>query len=170
MIRLTKDQLLLYQKFAVARQSYAPLPVEAAKNLARAELKQPTPPPAPPSKPVREPISANTSALASMLVSESSKLVHGQQNLIQELVTTCEKLQREIVFWKDKAETASATKGAGNMTTREGDRIDAIRKMLARELHPDAPNISPVEAALRMSLFKTIWPKIDQIVKGRLPA
>jgi hypothetical protein len=169
MFRLRKDHLLLYQKYDVVRQGFASPPSEAAKNLAWTELKQPTPPPAPASKPVREHISANTSALASMLVSESSKLVHGQQNLIQELVTTCEKLQREIVFWKEKAETLSAMKGAGNMTRREGERVDAIRKMLARELHPDAPNISSEEAALRMSLFKTIWPKIDQIVKGRLP-
>lgn len=167
MLRPRKDQLFLYEKYAVASQAYAPLPGAAAKKQARFEVQEPSRPAPRVSKTVREPMSTSASELASMVVTESSKLVHGQQNLIQELVTTCQKLQQEIDFWKSKAEYLPVTQAAGVSSSQESDRIEALRKLLARELHPDAANISPEEATLRNSLFKTIWPKIDQIVKGR---
>lgn len=167
MLRPRKDQLFQYERFAVASQAYAPPSAAAAKKQARFEVQEPVRPAPPASKTVKEPISSGASELASMVVAESSKLVHGQQNLIQELVTTCEKLQREIDYWKNKAEFSHLQQATGSSAAQEGARIDAIRKLLARELHPDAANISPEEATLRNSLFKTIWPKIDQIVKGR---
>jgi hypothetical protein len=168
MLRPRKDQLFLYEKFAVASQAYAPPSAAAAKKQARFEVQEPARPAPPSSKTVREAISPGASELASMVVAESSKLVHGQQNLIQELVTTCEKLQREVDYWKNKAEFSHLPRGTGSSAAQEGARIDAIRKLLARELHPEAANVSSEEAALRNSLFKTIWPKIDQIVKGRV--
>ena len=168
MLRPRKDHLFLYEKFAIASQAYAPFPDAAPKKQARFEVQEPPRPAPPASKTVREPISTSASELASMVVTESSKLVHGQQNLIQELVSTCEKLQREIDYWKQKAESSRLSQNSGSSAAQEGVRIDAIRKLLARELHPDAANISSEEASLRSSLFKTIWPKIDQIVKGRI--
>lgn len=166
MFRPRKDHLYLYEKYAVAGQGASSLPVSGAKKHARFEVEEPVRPAPPSTRPVREPISSSASELASLVVAESSKLVHGQQNLIQELVTTCQKLQQEIDFWKNKAESLRLLQAGGVSSSQEGARIEALRKLLARELHPDAANISPEEATLRNSLFKTIWPKIDQIVKG----
>lgn len=168
MIRPRKDQLFLYEQYAVGSQAYAPASGPAASRRARFGVDEPVRPPPPASKTVREPVSSGPSELASLVVAESSKLVHGQQNLIQQLVSACEKLQQEIDFWKNKAESLNAAQRMESSATHEGARIEAVRKLLARELHPDAANLSPEEAAVRSSLFKTIWPKIDQIARGQL--
>jgi hypothetical protein len=166
MIRPRKDQLFLYERFALGSEPHAQHSGGASRSSTRFNTNEAIRPPPPASKTVREPISPSPSELASLLVTESSKLVHGQQDLIKQLVSTCEKMQQEIDFWKNKAESVHTTQRTEMGANFEGARIDALRKLLARELHPDAANLSPEEAAVRSSLFKTLWPKIDQIVKS----
>lgn len=162
-----KDQLFLYESFAVGSHAHALPHGAAARTHARLEVNEATRPSPPTSKPVREPSGLGPSELASLVITESSKLVHGQQNLIHQLVSTCEKLQQEIDFWKNKVEALYDAQRSGTGAIADGARIDAVRKLLARELHPDKSNLSPEEAAVRSSLFKTIWPKIDQIARGQ---
>jgi hypothetical protein len=68
-------------------------------------------------------------------------------------------------FLEKKAE-ASVPQGIFWENVDEGERIEAVRKLLARELHPDKAGLSSSEAALRSSLFQSIWPQIDQITKS----
>jgi|GEM_PF-1905449 len=167
MFRPRKDQLFLYEKYAVGSKRQASHADSASSMHTRFLVDEPFAPASPACKSVKEPSSPGAADLASAALAESSKLVNGQQNLIQELVSHCKNLQAEIDFWKNKAEGFVPTHQHGGSASQETARIEAIRKLLARELHPDAANVSPAEAALRSSLFKTIWPKIDQIAKGR---
>ncbi len=170
MLRPRKDHLFLYDKYAVGSKSQAPRADSASSMHSRFFVEESFESASPAYKTVKEASCSGASDLASVALAESSKLANGQQNLIQELVSQCKKLQAEIDFWKNKAEGFVATHQHGASASQETARIEAIRKLLARELHPDAANVSPAEAALRSDLFKTIWPKIDQIAKGRAPS
>ncbi len=162
MLRPRKDHLSLYEKVALGAKAYSPQPTlgtREGENYIR---------PAPPSaKIIREEVEAefDSSELTALVVTESSKLVHGQQALISKLANTCRILERERDFWKKKAE-ASVPQGIFWENPDEGERIEAVRKLLARELHPDKAGLSSSEAALRSSLFQSIWPQIDQITKS----
>lgn len=168
MLRSRKDQIFLYDRYAVGSKSEPPHVDTATSLRARLVVEEPFQPTSVGYKVGKEASFSDASELASAVVIESSKLVHGQQTLIQELVSHCKKLQAEIDFWKNKAEGFLTSRDHAGSAAQETARIEAIRKLLARELHPDAPNVPPAEAALRSSLFKTIWPKIDQITKGRV--
>jgi hypothetical protein len=47
--------------------------------------------------------------------------------------------------------------------TAAGDeRLTTLKRLLARELHPDQPG-SPAERGLREALFKRLWPKLEAL-------
>jgi hypothetical protein len=69
--------------------------------------------------------------------------------------------------WKRRALAAEA-----RMLTEEADemdrqRFDALRRVLARELHPDYAPADRGDMSLREELFKSIWPKVEQIERKR---
>ena len=72
---------------------------------------------------------------------------------------------QERDFWKVRAERAGANKDPQDEAAREDKRIEALRRLLARELHPDMAKASTEEATLRTKLFKQLWPEIDRIAK-----
>ena len=78
-----------------------------------------------------------------------------------------ENLIQERDFWKLKAESARSDKDPQDQAAREDKRIEALRRLLARELHPDKAQSSTEEAALRAEIFKQLWPEIDRIAKGQ---
>ena len=104
MLRPRKDHLSLYEKVALGAKAYSPQPTlgtREGENYIR---------PAPPSaKIIREEVEAevDSSELTALVVTESSKLVHGQQALISKLANTCRMLERERDFWKKRRKPLS---------------------------------------------------------------
>jgi hypothetical protein len=43
------------------------------------------------------------------------------------------------------------------------DRFDRLRRIVARELHPDFCTGGSVEKALRAEFFKALWPEIERL-------
>lgn len=162
-----RDQMALYERVALNNPTNAPTPVPYAEAHAQASAKKYVRPAPPASKPVREAVHENPMDLAALLVVESSNLLHGQQGVIQHLTDTCDKLRQERDRWKIKAESLASVLQSPKEAVRDDERIEALRKLLARELHPDGTKSSPEEAALRNHLFKRLWPQIDRIAKGQ---
>lgn len=162
-----RDQMALYERVALNNPTNAPTPVPYKEAHAQASAEKYVRPAPPASKPVREAVHENPMDLAALLVVESSNLLHGQQGLIQHLTDTCDKLRQERDRWKIKAENLASVLQSPKEAVRDDQRIEALRKLLARELHPDGPKSSPEEAALRNHLFKRLWPQIDRIAKGQ---
>jgi hypothetical protein len=99
---------------------------------------------------------------------EAARVLMAEQENMQKLRDACRLLIAEREAWKRRALAAEA-----RMLTEEADemdrqRFDALRRVLARELHPDYAPADRGDMSLREALFKSIWPKVEQIErKGR---
>jgi hypothetical protein len=99
---------------------------------------------------------------------EAARVLMAERENMQKLRDACRLLIAEREAWKRRALAAEA-----RMLTEEADemdrqRFDALRRVLARELHPDYAPADRGDMSLRESLFKSIWPKVEQIErKGR---
>jgi hypothetical protein len=89
------------------------------------------------------------------------------------LETAVERLQRAVEAARRSAEAAQrralvAERRVTELesrprTTPAGDeRLTTLKRLLARELHPDQPG-SPAERSLREALFKRLWPKLEAL-------
>jgi hypothetical protein len=156
-----------YERFAIKQppfvsdptflQGTEPKPIEA-------RLTQPAPPA---SKTVGEPSTDASTHLAALVTVESLKLIQDQQTVIEQLAKICEKMMQERDSWKGKTEGSPSSKAPQNEAVREDKRIEALRRLLARELHPDKAKLSAAEAAVHNDLFQRLWPQIDRIAKGQ---
>lgn len=99
---------------------------------------------------------------------EAARVLLAERDNIQKLRDACRLLIAEREAWKRRALAAEArmlTEEAEEMDQR---RFDALRRVLARELHPDYAPADQGDLSLREALFKSIWPKVEQIErKGR---
>jgi hypothetical protein len=99
---------------------------------------------------------------------EAARVLMAERENMQKLRDACRLLIAEREAWKRRALAAEA-----RMLTEEADemdrqRFDALRRVLARELHPDYAPAGLGDMSLREALFKSIWPKVEQIErKGR---
>ncbi len=99
---------------------------------------------------------------------EAARVLMAERENLQKLRDACRLLIAEREAWKRRALAAEA-----RMLTEEADemdrqRFDALRRVLARELHPDYAPADRGDISLREALFKSIWPKVEQIErKGR---
>ena len=99
---------------------------------------------------------------------DAARVLMAEQENMQKLRDACRLLIAEREAWKRRALAAEA-----RMLTEEADemdrqRFDALRRVLARELHPDYAPADRGDMSLREALFKSIWPKVEQIErKGR---
>jgi len=99
---------------------------------------------------------------------EAARVLMAERENMQKLRDACRLLIAEREAWKRRALAAEA-----RMLTEEADemdrqRFDALRRVLARELHPDYAPADRGDISLREALFKSIWPKVEQIErKGR---
>jgi len=99
---------------------------------------------------------------------EAARVLMAERENMQKLRDACRLLIAEREAWKRRALAAEA-----RMLTEEADemdrhRFDALRRVLARELHPDYAPANCADLPLREALFKSIWPKVEQIErKGR---
>ena len=123
-----------------------------------------TPALAPPPRPAADPDQAQ---LLEKL-REAARVLMAERENMQKLRDACRLLIAEREAWKRRALAAEA-----RMLTEEADemdrqRFDALRRVLARELHPDYAPADRGDLSLREALFKSIWPKVEQIErKGR---
>ncbi len=62
---------------------------------------------------------------------------------------------------------AAATPALGVAATRDGDpKYAALRRFLARELHPDSTPATDIVRAAKSDLFKLVWAEIAKLDKG----
>ena len=89
--------------------------------------------------------------------------VRGLQNAGKTVIA-----QREE--WKAKARVAEqkatdlAAQLASHQETRD-DRFDALRRLVARELHPDHCAGGDIEKTVRAEFFKKLWPEIERLAE-----
>jgi hypothetical protein len=98
---------------------------------------------------------------------EAARVLMAERENMQKLRDACRLLIAEREAWKRRALAAEA-----RMLTEEADemdrqRFDALRRVLARELHPDYAPADRGDLSLREALFKSIWPKVEQIERKR---
>lgn len=98
---------------------------------------------------------------------EAARVLMAERENMQKLRDACRLLIAEREAWKRRALAAEA-----RMLTEEADemdrqRFDALRRVLARELHPDYAPADRGDMSLREALFKSIWPKVEQIERKR---
>ena len=71
--------------------------------------------------------------------------------------------------WKARAlaaeqNTMDLTIQLANSRATRDDRFDALRRLVARELHPDHCAGGDIEKTVRAEFFKKLWPEIERLV------
>ncbi len=71
--------------------------------------------------------------------------------------------------WKARAlsaeqKAADLTAQLANRQAMRDDRFEALRRLVARELHPDHCTSSDIEKLIRAEFFKRLWPEIERLV------
>ena len=72
--------------------------------------------------------------------------------------------------WKERAQVAEQkvtdlTAQLANRRPTRDDRFDALRRLVARELHPDHCMGGDIEKTVRAEFFKRLWPEIERLVE-----
>jgi hypothetical protein len=68
--------------------------------------------------------------------------------------------------WKARALAAEKRMEADrDLRSRRDDRFDALRRLVAKELHPDFCNGSELEKLIRAEFFKKLWPEIERLAE-----
>ena len=99
---------------------------------------------------------------------EAARVLMAEQENMRKLRDTCRLLIAEREAWKRRALAAEARMLTEDADAMDRQRFDALRRVLARELHPDYAPADQADVPLREALFKSIWPKVEQIErKGR---
>ena len=74
--------------------------------------------------------------------------------------------------WKARALVAEKkvtdlTAQLANRRATRDDRFDALRRLVARELHPDHCEGGDIEKTVRAEFFKKLWPEIERLSEHR---
>ena len=74
--------------------------------------------------------------------------------------------------WKARALVAEQkvtdlTSQLANHQATRNDRFDALRRRVARELHPDFCDDGGIEKLIRAEFFKKLWPEIERLAEHR---
>ena len=74
--------------------------------------------------------------------------------------------------WKARALVAEQkatdlTAQLANRRATRDDRFDALRRLVARELHPDFCDNGGIEKLIRAEFFKRLWPEIERLSEHR---
>jgi hypothetical protein len=74
--------------------------------------------------------------------------------------------QRE--HWKSRAlATEDLLEAERNRHVGGQDRFDALRRLVAKELHPDFCKGEQFEKLMRQECFKKLWPEIERLAGRR---
>ena len=70
--------------------------------------------------------------------------------------------------WKTRAlATEELLKTERTQRSKGVDRFDALRRLVAKELHPDFCTGGDLEKLVRQECFKKLWPEIDRLAEQR---
>jgi hypothetical protein len=74
--------------------------------------------------------------------------------------------------WKARALVAEQkvtdlTAQLANRRPTRDDRFDALRRLVARELHPDHCTGGDIEKTVRVEFFKKLWPEIERLAEEK---
>ena len=70
--------------------------------------------------------------------------------------------------WKSRALVAEEQMARERDRQASGqDRFDALRRIVVKELHPDACNGGQLEKLMRQECFKKLWPEIERLAERR---
>jgi hypothetical protein len=164
-----REHIEAYERFAIKQAPSAPVPESCPPTRMVCLKDSLEPPPPPPAKLIKERSDSQLSHEMQYQAIESAEMLHDYRSAVEQLAETCETLIQERDFWKVTAASIDRKKAPRDESPQEDARVEALRKLLARELHPDKAKSSSEEAALRTELFKRLWPQIDLIVKGQSP-
>jgi hypothetical protein len=150
----------------IARKPGMAEPSKAA-TLRRGRPPAPEKPAETPALPPSPSAAANDQQRVMDKLREAARVLMAERENMQKLRDACRLLIAEREAWKRRALAAEA-----RMLTEEADemdrqRFDALRRVLARELHPDYAPADRGDMSLREALFKSIWPKVEQIERKR---
>jgi len=167
---IRKEFLAAYESFALKGTSSFEAQDFLSGMPIKAEKIRPEKPAPPASKPTRERIMDGNTFIAAR---PSGNLVEEPQiprDAMTNLLEVTEILTRERDAWKAMAESLTLHQPPKNTAIQEGKRLEALRRFLARELHPDTAKLANKDRALLQDLFKHLWPQIDRIAKGQAAA
>ena len=94
---------------------------------------------------------------------EAARVLMAERENMQKLRDACRLLIAERESWKRRALAAEGRTLTEEAEDLDRHRFDALRRLLARELHPDYAPANGGDLMLREALFKSIWPKVEQI-------
>jgi hypothetical protein len=119
------------------------------------------------------------STCESMLVGELGKRIgelEGEVCALKAKITRLHDAGKTVIAqreeWKTRALSAEqnvvdlTAQAASRPEARDG-RFDALRRLIAKELHPDFCDGGGLEKTLRAEFFKKLWPEIERLVEGR---
>jgi hypothetical protein len=70
--------------------------------------------------------------------------------------------------WKSRAVAAEGLLEAeGDRAAKDYNRFDALRRLIAKDLHPDFCNGGDIEKLIRAECFKKLWPEIQRLAEQR---
>jgi hypothetical protein len=70
--------------------------------------------------------------------------------------------------WKARALAAEEQMATERDRQASGqDRFDALRRLVVKELHPDACNGGQLEKLMRQECFKKLWPEIERLAEQK---
>jgi hypothetical protein len=74
--------------------------------------------------------------------------------------------------WKTRAliaeqKVTDLTAQLANRQATRDDRFDALRRLVARELHPDHCKGGDIEKTVRAEFFKRLWPEIERLAEEK---
>ena len=85
-------------------------------------------------------------------------------------VVQLKKAGRTVIAQREewKARALAAEKQASSATSEASDRsrYGALKRVLARELHPDYAPSDGIERVIRVAIFKKLWPQVEDIEKS----
>ena len=91
--------------------------------------------------------------------------VRGLQNAGKTVIAQREEWKARALVAEQKA-TDLAAQLISRGETRD-DRFDALRRLVARELHPDHCAGGDIEKTVRAEFFKRLWPEIERLSEHR---
>lgn len=71
----------------------------------------------------------------------------------------------EVIGSPPRVVAAAQPASSVRRTAGSDKRFETLRRLIARELHPDAPGVAEADGQVRAELFKRIWPEVESIAR-----
>ena len=125
-------------------------------------------------RPRRKPMAANKpktkESIADMAarIAELEQEGHALRARIKRLQTAGKTVIAQREEWKSRSLAAEELLEAErNRCSKGNDRFDMLRRLVAKELHPDFCKGGHLEKLMRQECFKKLWPEIERLAAQR---